>query len=91
MSVLTKEFIQEYLGIEYKRGGSYRFEEERCFRPNWITGVHIQKSRLLFHPYNSWIKIEYFIEGEWEKFFEGSVETEEEFKSLIKMVGFKIE
>jgi hypothetical protein len=86
---LTKKFIQEYLNIEPKNGGSYFFEEERTFRPNWITGVHIQKSRLLFNPHDTWVKIEYFIEGKWEKFFEGSVETTEEFISVIKMVGFK--
>lgn len=88
---LTKEFIQEYLGITRKNGGSYFFEEERTFRPNWITGVHISRSRLLFHPNDYWVKIEYFIEGNWGKFFEGSVETEEDFKTLIKITGFKTE
>ena len=86
---LDQEDIERELKISPKRGGSYIFEKDSCFRPNWINGVHVMKTRIYFHPINTWTKIEYYIENEWEKFFEGSIKNISEFRILLKQVGYE--
>lgn len=86
---MVKEDLIEVLGFEPKTGGSYIFEKECFYRPSWISGMYITSSRIMWHPKDNWIKIEYMLEAEYEKFFEGSIETKEDFKTLLKLISYE--
>jgi hypothetical protein len=84
---LDKEDIESVLNIKPFLGGSYVFEKDCNFRPDWLTGVYVSKIRIYFHPENTWVRIEYLIEKEWEKFFEGSLKNKSELKNLLVWLG----
>jgi len=86
---MNKEELINLLGFEPKNGGSYIFEKESFYRPNWLVGMHISKTRLMFHPKDNWIKIEYMLENNWEKFFEGSVESIKDLKIILKSISYE--
>ena len=86
---MNKELITEVLKFPHKNGGSYYWEKECFYRPNWLIGTYIQASRILFHPKDNWVKIEYKLEGEWEKFFEGSIDNIEDFKTVLKLISYE--
>jgi len=84
---LDKNDIESVLNIKPFLGGSYVFEKDCNFRPDWLTGVYVSKIRIYFHPENTWVRIEYLIEKEWEKFFEGSLKNKSELKNLLVWLG----
>lgn len=86
---MNKQDVIDILGFEPKNGGSYFFEKEAWFRPDWISGMYVSATKVMFHPNNNWMKIEYKLEGEWEKFFEGSIETKEDLVKLLKQIGYE--
>lgn len=89
---MNKDLLKDYLQIEPRRGGSYIFEKECFYRPEWISGCFITKSRIFYHPNNNWIKVEYLLTDHvdnWDKFFEGSINNIEDFKLMLKMIGYE--
>lgn len=86
---MVKQDVIEVLGFEPKIGGSYFFEKESFFRPGWLIGYYVTATKVMFLPRDNWFRIEYKVEDEWEKFFEGSLETKEDLIKLLKQIGYE--
>lgn len=87
---MVKQDVIDVLGFEPKNGGSYIFEKKAFYRPNFISGEYVTATRLWFHPKNNWIKIEYEMnQGDYEKFFEGSIELKEDLIKVLKLIEYE--
>lgn len=100
---ISEALKQRLSAFKYQRGASHFFTGETLFRPDWLSGYHLRTVRIIYY-YHTYlgddVMTSLIIEAsqsssdqegiEYERFYEGSCPTFEDFETIIRLLKFEI-